>query len=136
LAVALAGYGWRFVMNTPGPLPETRAIVVPRGSGTQLAAMLAEKGVIREPLLFRAVSFVTQRQGPLRAAEFAFPEHTSLRQVLGILRFGHPVEHHLTIAEGLTAQQITALLEQADGTTGSIPSIQEGSVLPQTYEYT
>jgi UPF0755 protein len=122
-------------MDIPGPLPEASTVVVPRGSGTQLAAVLASNGIIREPLLFRAVSFVTQRQGPLRAAEFAFPEHASLRQVLGILRFGHPVEHHLTIPEGLTAQQITALLEHAEAMTGSVPSIPEGSILPQTYEY-
>src|SRR3954463_3795435 len=69
LAAALCGYGWRFVMDPPGPWPEASAVVVPRGSGIQLAAVLASHGVIREPLLFRAVSFVTQRQGPLRAAE-------------------------------------------------------------------
>jgi UPF0755 protein len=135
VAAALGGYGWRAVVNTPGPLPEDRAVVVPRGSGAQLAAVLVSNGVIREPLLFRAAAFVTQRQGPLRAAEFAFPEHASLRQVLGILRSGHPVEHHLTIAEGLTAQQITGVLERADAVTGSVPSILEGSILPQTYEY-
>jgi len=135
VAVALCGYGWRTITDSPGPLPEARAIAVPRGSGAQLAAVLASNSVIREPLLFRAAAFVTQRQGPLRAAEFAFPEHASLRQVLGILRSGHPVEHHMTIAEGLTAQQISSILEHAEAVTGSVPAIPEGSVLPQTYEY-
>jgi peptidoglycan lytic transglycosylase G len=132
---ALCGYGWRTVADVPGPLPETRAVVVPRGSGMQLAAALAANQVIREPLLFRAVALLTQWQGPLRAAEFVFPEHASLRQVLSVLRFGHAVEHHLTIAEGLTAQQIRSLLEHAEAMTGDVPAIAEGSVLPQTYDY-
>ena len=37
-------------------------------------------------------------------AEFAFPAHASLREVLTVLRTARPVQHHLTIPEGLTAQ--------------------------------
>lgn len=138
LGVVTAGsaYGWRIVMDAPGPLPEARAVVVQHGSSAQLGRALAASQVIREPLLFRAVAFLTQGRGTLHAAEFAFPRHASLRQVLGILRFGHPVEHHLTIAEGLTAQQIAGVLQRADALTGSVPSVPEGSILPQTYDYT
>ena len=41
-----------------------------------------------------------------------------MRQVLAVLRTAHPVEHHLTIAEGLTAQQIAAVLARAEAMTG------------------
>jgi UPF0755 protein len=130
-----AVYAWRVVLDSPGPLPEARAVVVPRGGTTQLGALLAANAVISEPLLFRAATLLTRHQGHLRAAEFAFPAQASLRQVMDILRFGHPVERHVTIVEGLTAQQILGVLARAEGMTGDVPAIAEGSVLPQTYEY-
>ncbi len=109
--------------------------MVPHGGGTLIAERLALDGVVRQPRVFRIATLMTRDEGPLRAAEFAIPAHASLRQVLAILRYAHPVEHHVTVAEGLTAQQIQALLAHADAATGPVPVIAEGSVLPQTYDY-
>ena len=122
-------------VDGPGPLPQARTVVVPRGSGAGIADVLASDGVIRQPRVFRAAALATREEGPLRAGEFAFPAHASIRQVLAILRFGRPVEHHLTIAEGLTAQQIQAVLARADGMSGEVPPLAEGTLLPQTYDY-
>lgn len=110
-------------------------MLVPRGSGAQVADVLVSDGVIRQARVFRAAALLTRGEGPLRAAEFAFPAHASVRQVLAILRFGRPVEHHLTIAEGLTAQQIQAVLAHADWMSGEVPAFAEGSLLPETYDY-
>ncbi|HEX2942331.1 MAG TPA: endolytic transglycosylase MltG [Rhodopila sp.] len=109
--------------------------MIPHGSIGQLAQVLASDGIITQPELFRATAWISRHDGALRAAEFMFPAHASLAQVLAVLRTAHPVEHHLTIAEGLTAKQITALLSRADAMTGPVPVIAEGSVLPQTYDY-
>jgi UPF0755 protein len=116
-------------------LPEARAIVVPRGGVTQLAQVLQSDGLLARPLVFRAAAWLTRGDGALHAAEFVFPAGASVRQVLTVLRTARPVEHHLTIAEGLTAQQITADLAHAEAMTGSVKAIDEGSVLPQTYDY-
>jgi UPF0755 protein len=126
---------WHGALVQPGPLEDARAIVVPRGGTAQLAEALASDGVVDRPTLFRAAAWLTRGEGTLHAAEFAFPAHASIRQVLAILRTAHPVEHHLTIAEGLTAQQIVGMMAHAEATTGEIRTIEEGSVLPQTYEY-
>lgn len=123
------------MLQAPGPLAEARATVVPRGGVSQLAAALAADGVVPQPLVFRAAAWLTRGEGALRAAEFMFPAHASVREVLSILRSGHPVEHRLTIAEGLTARQIVAELARAEATTGVVDAIEEGSVLPETYEY-
>lgn len=112
-----------------------RAIVVPRGSTTHLAETLQADGVLARPWLFRLAVRLTARSGPLRAAEFAFPAHASLADVLRILRQARPVQHQLTIPEGLTAQQIAVLVARADAATGEVPAPPEGSVLPQTYDY-
>lgn len=137
LGGAAAGglHWWQGALVRPGPLAEARAIVIPHGGTAQLAEALASNGVLDQPKLFRAAAWLTRGDGTLHAAEFAFPAHASIHQVLAILRTAHPVEHHLTIAEGLTAQQIVGVLAHAEAMTGEVRSIDEGAILPQTYDY-
>jgi UPF0755 protein len=137
LSAAVAG-GWLFWTDGvpgSGPLPEAAAVVVPHGGTRQLAEALQAAGVIDRPLLFQAAAWLTRGEGALHAAEFAFPAHASIRQVLAVLRTAHPVEHHFTIAEGLTGQQIAGLLGRTEAMTGEARTIEEGAVLPQTYDY-
>jgi UPF0755 protein len=137
LACGAAGGAWlawhRF--TAPGPLAAARNVVVPHGGTARVAEALRDANVIDARLAFRVALLLTARAGPIHAAELAFPAHASLREVLEVLRTGHPVEHRLTIPEGLTARQITALLEHADALTGSVAVLDEGDVLPDTYSY-
>jgi UPF0755 protein len=119
----------------PGPLPAARDITVPRGDTAQVADSLAAQGVIAHAWELRLVALLTRNEGALRAGEFAFPAHVALRDVLTILRTARPVEHRLTIPEGLTARQIAPLFRTAEAAEGDTPPIAEGSVLPQTYFY-
>ena len=140
LGVAVGGAAgavqwWQGAVSRAGPLAEAKAVVVPHGGTTQLAQALAAAGVIDQPMLFRADAWLTQGAGTLHAAEFRFPVAASVRQVLAVLRGARPVEHHVTIAEGLTAQQIVTLLQHAEDMSGEVRTITEGSVLPQTYDY-
>jgi UPF0755 protein len=125
----------RHALDQPGPLPESRDIVVPRGSVAQVAGALQQAGVITSPLLFQAAVWTSTEPGQLHAAELGFPAHASLRAVLTILRTAKPVEHRLTIPEGLTAKQITALLNSAPATTGAVEITEEAALLPETYAY-
>jgi UPF0755 protein len=126
---------WRMALTQPGPLPASKAIVVPRGSSEALADALVSENIIDRPMLFRAAALLSRDQRPLRAAEFAFPAHASLTEILTILRTARPVEHRLTIAEGLTVQQIHTALAAADALSGPVPAFAEGSLLPETYSY-
>jgi UPF0755 protein len=134
VAWGAGGWIWDAVWR-PGPLTAAKDVVVPRGTISQIANVLASDGIIERPWLFRAVVAVTREGGSVRAAEFAFPPRASLGTVIGILRNARPVQHHLTIPEGLTAQQITGLIRAADAMEGDVPPIHEGTVLPQTYDY-
>lgn len=135
-AVAVGGVlGARHIYTLPGPLAEARDVVVPRAGTPRVAEALRAARVIDSVLAFRLAMLATMRAGPIHAAELAFPPHASLREVLSILRNGRPVEHHLTIPEGLTARQITTLLAHAEALTGSAAVSAEGAVLPQTYSY-
>jgi UPF0755 protein len=130
-----AALGARHVYTMPGPLAEARDVVVPRAGTPRVAKALHAARVIGTQLAFRLAMLATVRAGPIHAAELAFPAHASLREVLTILRTARPVEHRLTIPEGLTARQITALLAHAEALTGSADVSAEGVLLPQTYSY-
>jgi len=130
-----SGLAARHLFTIPGPLPAASNIVVPRGSAGRIAQTLQDRDVIGSALALRVAMLATVRGGPLHAAELAFPAHASLREVLAILRTAHPVEHHLTIPEGLTARQISTLLDRADALTGTVTLSDEGAVLPDTYSY-
>jgi UPF0755 protein len=134
-AAGLAAWqGWR-AYTAPGPLAEERAVAIPRGGAEGIAGALSRAGVIGDTRAFALAAWATRAEGPLRAAEFAFPPGASLQEVLRILREGRPVQRRLTIPEGLSARQIATLLERTEGLTGDIPPIAEGALLPETYAY-
>ena len=136
--LAVIGVGRRYLGQTwlgPGPLPQQTVFVVPHGDTRAVGASLQHAGIIDGVLAFRVAERLTQSDGALHTGEFAFPAHGSLRDVLGILRHGRQVEHHLTIPEGLTALQIAALIQQAPVMTGSVTPPDEGAILPNTYDY-
>ena len=135
LPAAGAGiWGWG-TYSRPGPLASPAQVVIPRGGTEAIAATLREKGIIAEPRAFAAAAWLTRNEGPLRAGEFAFEPHVPMHEVLRILREGRMVQHRLTIPEGLTVRQITALLERTEALTGEVPPLQEGTLLPETYVF-
>ncbi len=138
LALAVGGIFWtaQTRITAPGPLAEATNLVIPRGGTESIASVLREAGVITEPRLFALAAWWSRAEGPLRAAELSFPARASIRDVLTVLREGRPVQRRLTIAEGLTARQIMALLERTEGLTGEVPPLAEGAALPETYAFT
>jgi UPF0755 protein len=135
LAGGVAGFvGWQRMM-APGPLADMADVVIPRGTPVQVAETLRDSGVIDSTWLFLAAAEITRGEGSLHAAEFAFPAGASLREVLDILRTSRPLQHRLTIPEGLTAQQIVALVDRADAAAGETPLPPEGMTMPETYAY-
>jgi UPF0755 protein len=136
LALGVAFWTAQGRIAAPGPLAEATNVVIPRGGTESIAAVLRDAGIITEPRLFAFAAWWSRAEGPLRAAEFTFQPQASIRDVLGVLRDGRPVQRRLTIAEGLTARQIMALLERAEGLIGEVPALAEGAALPETYAFT
>ena len=142
LLILLAGgalFGAVTLYERPGPLARDTAIVVPHGRLARVVASLQRQGALaqgnpaRYGLLLAAL--LTRSDGPVHAGELAFPAHASPRVLLHVLRTGRPVEHALTIPEGLTAAQIALLVDHADALSGATPVPPEGGILPQTYDY-
>ena len=121
LALGGAGFAaWR-TYDAPGPLPQARAVIVPRGGLDQVSDALLQAGVIASAWPLQAAATLTRTQGALKAGELEFPAAASLHQVLTVLRTSRPVQHHLTLPEGLTAAQVTALVERAPALDGETP---------------
>lgn len=120
----------------PGALTVTKDVYVPPGSTEAVASTLQKSGVIRYRLIFELATWITRDRGPLRAGEFRFVAHGSLRRVLHTLRTAPVVQHKATIPEGLTAIRIAAVINALPEATGHIDPPPQGSVLPQTYDYT
>lgn len=138
LAAAAAGFAFRAWQdfNAPGPLAETRRVVVPKGAGlAPLAALLAERGVLRHPLAFRIFVIVDGAESRLKAGEYDFPAGISAASVRDLLVAGETVVRRLTVPEGLTTAAVLDLLRNAEGLVGEAPDPGEGRLLPETYHY-
>jgi UPF0755 protein len=121
-------------MTAPGPLMRQTSVIIPKGTTSSgIAFLLSESSVIESQSVFLAVVLITGRQG-LKAGEYSFPPHASLTSVIDMMHHGQVVVHRLTVAEGLTVQQVLALLRQTEGLVGKVDTLpDEGSLLPETY---
>lgn len=122
----------------PGPLPQDRTVNIPRGSGMRdIADVLTREGVIDQPWVFIGSVLVLKAREDLKAGEYQFKAHSSLRDVVATMVEGKVVTHQVGIPEGLTSQQIVARLLEDDVLTGDIKEVpREGSLLPDTYNFT
>lgn len=121
--------------DQPGPLVAARDVLVPHGGADEVAEALGREGVITSPWLLQAAALLTRGNGTIRAGELAFPAGASPRQVLQVLRAGKPVQHYVTIPEGLTAAQVGALLDRTPILEGGPVLPPEGALLPETYAF-
>src|SRR5690606_13423545 len=135
LMAGAAAWGWH-EYSRPGPLDEPTTVFVEEGSGAKAISLaLSRAGVVRQRLAFLAAVRIRNDHGRLRAGEYAFPAEASLRSVMGNVPAGDAVGRRRTVAEGWTAREARALIERAEGLVGPVPSVEEGTLLPDTYHY-
>jgi len=139
LAAVAGGFAWWLFdrYERPGPLIQTAVVIVPKGAGvTEIAARLAERGVIDNVVVFRLGARLEGADTGLRAGEYTFPAGASARDVVDRMARGETVARRLTVPEGLTTAQVIALVSMTPGLEGGIglpPA--EGTLLPETYHY-
>jgi UPF0755 protein len=121
-----------------GPLDRERTVVIPRGQGIrEIAELLRREGVIEQPLLFVGAVALLRVTNDLKAGEYLFERSASMREVVDTLVEGRSIQHQVTIAEGLTSEQIVQKLMEADVLTGPVREVpKEGTLLPETYKVT
>jgi peptidoglycan lytic transglycosylase G len=123
--------------DAPGPLTADKVVNIPPRYGIRdIADLLVKEGVIEHPLTFIAGSLVAKTHEELRFGEYQFNKGASLHDVLNTLVSNKVVQHQITLAEGLTSEQIVQRLLEADMLAGNIREIpREGSMLPESYRF-
>jgi UPF0755 protein len=137
LAAGVALFFGKQRFEAPGPLAADRVVNIPRGSGTRdIADILSREGVIDQPWLFMGGVLVLKAREDLKAGEYEFKAHSSMRDVVATMVDGKVVAHQVSIPEGLTSEQIVSRLRQDAVLAGDIKEIpREGSLLPDTYNF-
>ena len=124
--------------DSPGPLQEDKIVNIPPKLGIRdIADLLVKEGVIEHPLTFIISAKLAETREELRFGEYQFAKQSSLHDVINTIVEGKVVQHQITIAEGLTSEQIVQRLLEADILAGNIKEIpREGSMLPESYRFT
>jgi len=140
LAVAVGGgiYYASERFGAVGPLETEQTVNIPQRTGLRdMADLLKREGVIDNPTLFVIGAYVLGAHDKLKAGEYVFQKGASMDDVLETIISGKSIQHSVTIAEGLTTQQILQRINEAEVLAGPIQRIPpEGSLLPETYRVT
>lgn len=122
----------------PGPLTETKFVVIEKGSGlSTIAAELGTEGAITSPLVFKISTRLKNVHTQLKAGEYEIPPQSSMSQILTKMVSGEVYDRKMTFREGLTSWEIVQLLNKVTDISGDMITLiqPEGSLLPETYHY-
>ena len=140
LALLLGGWlvfgGW----YGRGPLRHESTVIVPDGATlATVAARLQDKGAVVSAKAFRMrarlFGGVLGRGGTIKAGEFALASGASESQIFGILTGDEALRRFLTVPEGLPSIMVKEKLAAQTFLTGDVETPDEGSVLPETYDF-
>ena len=122
-------------LNKPGPLAMDRVVfIAPRTEVVDIIDQLAAAGVVGQPTLLKINLWLDGKWSQVKAGEYMFRREASLREVVDLLISGRQLLHSVTIAEGLTSEQIVSRLKDIDILAGEVRQIPpEGTLLPETY---
>jgi UPF0755 protein len=126
-----------FLWWAPGPKAGPHDIIVKEGTtlGT-ISRQLAKEGAIPGTAkTFYVMARILGSHDPIQAGEFRIPKGMGGASVLDLLQHGKPVQRLITVTEGMPSIIVEEKLAAIPYLSGPLPSIQEGSVLPDSYGY-
>lgn len=133
-AIAYIGYD-KYVAE--GPLQKPKVFQVGKGLGApEIAAALKQEGIISDDRVFSIAALVTGSRGRLKAGEYEFPAHASIRDVMNAIASGKVILYKVTIPEGWTTEMALDRVRENDVLTGNLTVIPgEGEIMPATYSF-
>lgn len=119
-----------------GPSKAPVTMQVEKGGTLASAARSLEKaGAIRSTTNFLRFARRFGPDRPIRAGEFEIPAEASGAEILDILQNGKPVQHLVTVPEGMPSILVYDRLNAEKDLTGTIAVPAEGSILPDSYSF-
>jgi UPF0755 protein len=112
------------------------AFMVPSGASVAAVAdKLEEEGLIGSSHSFLLRSKVFGSSDPIKAGEFNIPAGASAATILDTFQHGQVIRRFVTVPEGMPAIMVYERLMAEPLLTGRIPVPEEGSVLPESYDF-
>jgi UPF0755 protein len=114
VAVVLAALRLFFVWETEAPVraadaPAQTLLVPPGASAESIGRQLAELGLVRHPVVFRALVWLRGQGSTLKAGEYALEGPMSLEQIADLLARGEVVRHEVTFPEGKVLEEMAEI---------------------------
>ncbi|RPF72510.1 endolytic transglycosylase MltG [Aurantiacibacter spongiae] len=135
IVAVLAGWflaGW----YGSAEIEEDTAFIVPSGATlTSTANKLAQVGVIGDADGFLLRAKLLGSGDPVKAGEFMLAANDSPAGILDTLQHGEVIRRFVTVPEGMPSVMVHDILMAEPLLTGAIPVPEEGSVLPDTYDF-
>jgi len=117
-------------------IDEDTTFIVPAGASlTSVAHKLEDEGVIASADAFLVRAKVFGSGDPVKAGEFLLPGGSSPARILDTLQQGNVIRRFAAIPEGLPAIMVHERLMAEPLLTGTIPVPEEGSILPDSYDF-
>lgn len=132
LVAAVSTWGWWGSSR----IEQDTAFVVPAGASlTSVAAKLQEENLIGSSDSFLLWAKILGSGDPIKAGEFLLPAGASPSTILDTLQHGEAIRRFITVPEGLPSIMVWERLMAEPLLTGTVPVPEEGSVLPESYDF-
>ena len=117
-------------------IEEDTPFIIPAGSSlTSVAQKLEDEGLITSSDGFLLRSKIFGGSDPIQAGEFMLTPGMSQSEILDAFQNGDVIRRFVTIPEGLPSILVYERLMAEDLLTGEIEVPEEGSILPDTYDF-
>jgi len=133
-ALAFAWFAWGWYGSSA--VDKDTAFTVPDGATlTSVAGKLEKEGLVGSKSSFLLRAKILGSGDPVQRGEFAIPAGASAATILDTLQHGQVIRRFVTVPEGLPSISVYEKLMAEPLLTGPIPVPEEGSVLPDTYDF-
>ncbi len=132
------GYFGYTKFQTPSLNAASKIITISKGAGSLvISEQLKAEGVVSDSYVFMAAVKFLPPMGTIKAGEYEFQPQMMMADVISKLKKGDIYKRQFTIPEGLTSFEILERLKNvSDIVIDDVPIPEEGSLLPDTYQYT
>ena len=134
MAAAAVAFAWGWWGSSE--IDEDTAFVVPSGASlTSVARKLEDEGLVASADSFLLRAKVLGSGDPIKAGEFLLPAGASPATILDTFQHGEVIRRFVTIPEGLPSIMVWERLMAEPLLSGTVPVPEEGSVLPESYDF-